>query len=275
MDAARCRAVSIALLSALLLSGGLALPGRAEPPPPKDWEVELLPYGWLPSLDGSVETRSGGTEHLSVGASDILQSLELGAMGRVNVRWRRWLLLVDGLWTDIGQEVDVRRNRLRIDADLDLQMGLAQALGGYRIFARPGGLLATPAPGDERVFGIDVLAGANFVHLSSDVELDRAAIGQIPANERDFGSSESWFAPAVGLRLHNDFTSRVRLETLGVAGGFGVGDAPSLSWQLTTLLSYRFSDHWMVSIGHRLIAADGDETAIRMHGAMLGVGYRF
>lgn len=266
---------ALSMLLALGVGIGLAAQGRAEPPPPKDWEVEILPYAWLPALDGSVETPNGGTEHFSIGASDILSDLQLAAMGRVNARWKRWLLLVDGLWTRLEQDDSVQRNQLRLDAELDLQMALAQALAGYRVFARPGGLLGKAAAGDERMFGVDVLAGANYTWISADVEIERSAIGMIPERERDFGESRSWFAPAVGLRLHNDFTPRIRLETLGVVGGFSVGDAPELSWQLTTLLSYRFTDHWLASIGHRLIAADDDDYDLRMHGVILGVGYRF
>lgn len=272
MDGKRVVAAGLATLVAF---GTSPLESRAEPPPAKDWEVEILPYAWLPAVDGSVETPRGGTEHFGIGAMDVLSDLQLAAMGRVNARYRRWLLLVDGLWTKLEQDDGVQRNRIRLDAEIELQMALAQALAGYRVYARPGGLLGKATAGDERLFGVDLLAGANYTWLSTDVEIERSAIGQIPERERDFGDSRSWFAPAVGLRLHNDFTPRIRLETLGVVGGFGVGDAPDLSWQLTTLLSYRFTDHWLASIGHRLIAADDNDYDLRMHGAMLGVGYRF
>lgn len=266
----------IPLLMLLALTAGVALGARAEPPPVPDWEVEVLPYVWGPSIDGSVETPGGSTEHFDVSLSDILEDLDLGAMGRVNARWKRWLFVVDGLWTKLEQNVDVERQRVRVDAELEVQMALAQALVGARLFARPGGLLGTAAPGDARVFGIDLLAGANYVYVSTDVKLDIDPRGPIlPGRERDFDTSESWFAPVVGLRIHNDFTERVRLETLASVGGFGVGDAPDLSWQLTTLLSYRFTDHWLVSVGHRLFAADDDDYDVQMHGGMLGIGYRF
>lgn len=265
----------ISLWVALSLAAGVSLAARAEPPPPKDWEVEILPYAWLPSLDGSVETPQGGTEHFDISFSDILDNLDLAAMARVNARWHRWLLVVDGLWTKLEEEVDVQRGQLRIDADLEQQLALAQALGGYRVFARPGGLFGTASPGDERTFGIDLLAGANYTYLQADLEIDRAPIGPIAGRDRNFGVSESWVAPAVGLRFHNDFSSRIRLETLGTVSGFGTGDAPDVAWQLTTLLSYRFTDHWLVSAGHRLFAADDDRYDVRLHGAMLGIGYRF
>lgn len=267
---------SICWLLLLALATGAPLGALAEPPPAKDWEVEILPYLWGPSIDGSLETSDGGTEHFSVSLSDILSDLQLGAMGRVNARWKRWLLVVDGLWTKLDQDDSVQRQRVRIDTDLELQMAMAQALVGARVFARPGGLFGTATPGEERVFGVDLLAGANFVYLSADIELDLDPVGPILSDrDRKFDTSESWFAPVVGLRIHNDFTERVRLETLASVGGFGVGSAPDLSWQLTTLLSYRFTDHWLVSVGHRLFAAEDDAYDVRMHGAVLGVGYRF
>jgi hypothetical protein len=252
-----------------------SLDARAEPPPAKEWEVEILPYVWAPGIDGSVETPNGGTEHFDVGARDLLQKLELGAMGRVNVRWKRWLAVVDGLWTKLGHDEEVRRQRVSLDADLDLQMAFAQALAGYRVFQRPGGLLGDASPGDERVFGLDVLAGANYTWLDTQLDLELSTIVPLPRGQRRLGGSRDWVAPAIALRLHNDFTPRIRLETLGALGGFSVGDAPRLSWQLTTLLSYRFTDHWLVSAGHRLIAAEDGAYDLRMHGVMVGVGYRF
>jgi len=267
---------SICWLLLLALATGAPLGALAEPPPAKDWEVEILPYLWGPSIDGSIETPDGGTEHFNVSLSDILSDLQLGAMGRANARWKRWLLVVDGLWTKLDQDDSVERQRVQIDTDLEVQMAMAQALVGARVLARPGGLFGTAAPAEERVFGVDLLAGANFIYLSNELELELDPVApNLPDRERNLDTSESWFAPVVGLRIHNDFTERVRLETLASVGGFGVGSAPDLSWQLTTLLSYRFTDHWLVSVGHRLFAAEDDDFDVRMHGAVLGIGYRF
>jgi hypothetical protein len=264
----------------VLLASMLAPGAGAEPPPePKDWEVELLAYGWLPSLDAEVETPRRGSQNFEVSVSDMLEDLQLAAMGRASVRWRRFVFLADGLWSKLGEHQDVtlgRFDRLRVDADFEQQMAMAQMLVGYRVFKRPGGLFGTAQPGDERVFGFDLVAGANYTWLETEVELDRKAVGLlIPEREREFSVSNDWFAPTGGIRIQNDFTPRIRLENLATVGGFGVGEAPDLSWQLTTLLSYRFTDHWIVSAGHRLYAAENDENEFRMHGAIVGVGYRF
>jgi len=261
-------------LAVLLVATALAVPAAAEPPPPKDWEVEITPYGWVPDLDASVETRNG-TEHFHVGMDDVLEKLSIGAMGRVSARWHRWVGVVDGVWSVLEENDSFQRGPLQVDADARQTMVLAQALGGYRLFSRPGGLFGHASPGDRRVFGFDVLAGANYTYVSGSLELKRDPVGPLAGSDRHFGSSDDWFAPAVGLRIQNDFTERLRMETLASVGGFGVGDAPDASWMITTLLSYRFTDHWVAAIGHRAITADGDHGDLRMHGPMIGIGYRF
>jgi hypothetical protein len=262
-------------LSALVLVAALATASAAEPPPPKDWEVEITPYAWVPDLDGSVETRNG-TEHFHVGMDDVLENLDVAAMGRVSVRWRRWVGVVDGVWSVLEQDDAFQRGPLQVDANVRQTMVLAQALAGYRLYARPGGLFGHAAPGDERVFGFDVLAGVNYTYVSASLELERDPVGPLAGNDRHFGNSNDWFAPAVGLRVQNDFTERLRLENLASVGGFSVGDAPDSSWTITTLLSYRFTDHWLAAVGHRVITADGNEGGdLRMHGPMIGIGYRF
>jgi hypothetical protein len=257
---------------------GAAREANAEPPPAKDWEVEILGYGWLPRLDAEVEGPNGSTADVEVGMDDVLESLEFAAKGRVSARWRRWVVAADGLWVRLGQDASFGRGPLRIDADFEQRMALAQLLGGYRVFSRPGGLFGTAAPGDARRFGIDVLGGANYVYLGTDIDLKRVSLGPFTGRSRNFGHSDDWVAPAVGLRFQNDLTERLRLETLAVASGFGVGAAPEISWQLTTLLSYRFTDHWLVSVGHRLLDVEGGgdfEPELLLQGPVLGVGYRF
>lgn len=264
-------------LGSWLLWLALFAPAAAadEPPPAVDWEAEILLYGWLPALDGSVETARGGTEHFEASVSDVLDGLAGAAMGRVNARWRRWVVVVDGLWTALESDDEVERRLVEIDSDAELDLVIAQLVGGYRVHQRPGGLFGTAGPGEKRTFGIDALAGISYVHLSLDLELDRSAIGPLPGVRRHFGQDRDWVAPAVGLRVHNDFTDRLRFETLATAGGFAVGDAPELSWEVTSLLTLRFTEHWQASFGHRVVSAEDDDWDLRLHGVLVGIGYRF
>lgn len=258
----------------LVLVTALAAPVSAEPPPPKDWEVEVTPYGWVPGLDGSIDTRDG-TEHFAVGMDDVIEDLSIGAMGRVSARWHRWVGVVDGMWSVLEDSDSFQGGPLQVDTDVRQTIVLAQALAGVRVYSRPGGLFRQAAPGDRRLFGFDVLAGVNYTYTSASIEFQRDPVGPFGGSDLHLGSSDDWFAPAVGLRVQNDFTERLRLETMASIGGFSVGDAPDHSWMITTLLSYRFTDHWLATIGHRAITVDGDHGDLRMHGPMIGIGYRF
>ena len=261
----------LAALLSFLLFGAVASDALGEPPPAKDWEVEILPYAWLPSVDAFLEAR-GRTRHVEIDALDALRDVELGAMGSVAARWRDWLLVADGVWVRLQQEDRVQRFGLRLDADVDVDLTTARVLVGRRLFARAGGFWPNAAADDPRTLGIDALAGFDYVDLAADVEIDLRPDVTI---ERSFGLSETWISPAIGLRLQNDITTRIRLETLGTLGGFSAGDAPDFLWQLTTRLSYRFTDHWLVSEGHRLFVADDGRYEVRLQGATFGVGYRF
>jgi hypothetical protein len=262
-------------LACLLLVAVLAAPvASAEPPPPKDWELALMPYGWVPALDASVKTRHG-REHYHLDIDDVLENLDIAAMGRVTGRWHRWVGVLDAVWAQFEENDAFERRLLQVHADMRQTFTFVQLLGGYRLYSRPGGLFGHATAGDERSFALDALAGVNYTYVSASLELDRAPLGPFPGRDRNFGNNSDWFAPTAGLRVQNDFTSRLRLETLASVGGFGVGDAPQLSWMVTTLLSYRFTDHWVAAVGHRVIRADNNDNDVKMNGPMIGVGYRF
>jgi len=78
-------------LAALLLAGGAA---RADAGPDPGWEIIVSPYLWTTRIDGTVEAR-GATADLDVSFSDIVKSLNLGAMGAVEVRRGRFFALLD------------------------------------------------------------------------------------------------------------------------------------------------------------------------------------
>jgi hypothetical protein len=266
---------SLVAVAVLLSLGtlGVAHDARALPPQKKDWEVRIRPYAWLPAIDGSVDLPGGRTTHYNFDIKDVIEHLDVGAMGAVDVRWHRVVGTVDGVWSVLKESQTFGQDVIHVKGKFQQTMGLVQALGGYRVYRRPGGLFGTATADDERVFGLDVLAGINYTYLNADVELKRS--GPFGSGQRHFGKSNDWVAPFVGLRVQNDFTDRLRLESLVGAGGFGVGDAPDVSWQVRSQLSYRFTDHFLVSLGYRRIVANDNKYDVTLQGPMLGIGYQF
>jgi opacity protein-like surface antigen len=241
--------------------------------PPKDWEVELAPYGWLALAHGAVDTQRFGREEFTIDAHDVLSSFDLGAMAAVKARYRRWVAIVDVAWAKLSSKGGLGDTLVRYD--VTDKLGWLEALGGYRVYERPGGLFGGANASDERTFGIDALVGITYVWTNLELDLHRNPILPIPPQERHIQVSDHFVAPYLATRFVNDFTERIRHETLLGLGGFGAGEAPNLTWQVTSLLSYRFTDRWLISAGYRALGLRNDDFHVTFHGPILGLGYRF
>lgn len=262
-----------ALAVAWGVSFAAALDAVAAPPPPTEWEVEIAPYGWLALAHGQVDTPRGDQE-FTIDAHDVLKAFDLGAMGSVKARWRRFVFLTDVAWAKLS--ADDALGDTRVDYDAKLKLGWFEALGGYRVYERPGGLFGTPSPTEDKVFAIDLLTGITYSWTKLELDLSREPIfGFVPPQERELRPTENWVAPYLAARFQNDFTPRLRHETLLGLGGFSAGDAPDLSWQVTSLFSYAITEHWLVTLGYRALGFRDQNVDTTFHGPILGAGFRF
>ncbi len=264
---------TIVVTSVLYLALALARAASAEGPPPKDWEVEISPYGWLAMLDAKVDTNRFGTEHFSLDASDVIKGFDLAAMGMVRGRWRRLVAMVDFSWVKLSDSNGLGSSQVRYD--LTQKLGWLEVLGGYRLFQRPGGLFGTPKADESRIFAIDGLGGFTYTWTNLDLKLSRDATGQVPARQRHLGEENDWFAPYLALHLHNDFTDWLGLDTLIGVGGFGVGDAPHVTWQGTSRLQLGVTEHVSIDLGYRSINIHDTNVDLRFHGPLAGLSFRF
>lgn len=255
---------------------GLALlPGfdaGAEPPPAKDWEVEIAPYGWLALAQGRVETPVG-TQEFTIDAHDVIDSIDLGAMGAVKLRWRRWVALFDVAWAKLSADDEIGNSQ--VSFDLTQKLGWFEALAGYRVYEKPGGLFGTPAAADRRIFAFDAMGGLTYSWADLRLKLSRDPGLIIPAQSRTVNSEEQWVAPYLGFRFTNDFTDHFGNETLLGVGAFGIGNAPNVSWQVTSQFSYRVSEPVALWLGYRALGFRDPDARVTFHGPILGVSYRF
>ena len=141
----------VALACALTLASLAA----AMPPPQPEWEVEIAPYGWFSLAHGKVETPLG-TEEFTVDAHDLIDSIDLGAMGAVKLRWKRWVALFDVDWAKLSTKDGVGNSL--VDFKLTEKIGFFEALAGYRVYEKPGGLFGADCDRTEpRSVGREIL----------------------------------------------------------------------------------------------------------------------
>ena len=266
------------LLGGLLAACAAALAvvasdGRAAPPPEKDWELELSPYGWLSLTHGVVDTKRFGSEAFTIDAPDILSSLDLAVFGSVKGRWQRFVFLTDFAWAKLSTDNGVGDSRVRYD--VTQKLGWFEALAGYRVYRKPGGLFGAPAQGETRSFDVDLMGGLVYGWLKAELDLSRDPLHAVPPQERSLDTKHDAVAPYLAARFRNDFTPRFAHEMLLGFGGFGVGDAPHASWQVTSLFSYALSEHWRLTGGYRALGQRYPNIHTTFHGPIMGVALHF
>jgi len=262
-----------AALVILAACAGFATVATAEPPPPRDWELNLFTYVWAAGIESEVETGIGDVE-VDKDFSDILKDLELGAMGILDARWHRFVLIFDGVYTKVGDESDVLRGVARADSDLT-QIVLDTKLG-FRVLDRV-------APwGDESALDaprvrLDLLAGARYWYNRAEVDLNVSDIGF----GRHFDESRDWADAIVGARVGVGITRTVNVSVIGDVGGFDIASSSEFTWMVMPSLNWRPWDLVSFHVGYKHLEAErerpstNNEFSYTMSGPVLGVGFHF
>jgi hypothetical protein len=97
----------------------------------------------------------------------------------------------------------------------------------------------------------------------------------IPGLGRTEKQENDWVAPYLGFRFTSDFTQRFGHETLLGVGAFGVGDAPHVSWQVSSNFSFDVSERVSLLAGYRALGFRKPDLTATFHGPILGASFRF
>jgi hypothetical protein len=266
----RSLAAALAMLVACVGSAGLA---AAEPPPPRDWEVNFFTYVWAAGIESEVETRAGDIE-VEQDFSDILKDLELGAMGILDARWRRFVLVFDGVYTKVGDESDVLGGFAR--ADVDFTQIILDTKLGFRVLDRvaPWGDASVP---DAPRLRFDLLAGARYWYNGADVALNVPGTGL----GRHVDESRDWADAIVGARVGVGVTRTINVSVIGDVGGFDIANSSELTWMVMPSLNWRPWDLVSFHVGYKHLEAErerpstNNEFSYTMSGPVVGVGFHF
>lgn len=164
---------------------------RADAPPPeRSWDLELLGYGFLSSLDLKVKVGDvSADEHLSFG--DLFDHLKWALEGSAELRYERALLLVDVIGNQIrfGESEGARTRPFQLtqigpggeltagpaDGWLRTTLWIADFKAGLNAVSVPyGKIFSDLSPDDRRSVKLDVFAGLRYwnvrnkLHLSVD-----------------------------------------------------------------------------------------------------------
>lgn len=236
----RILSLTSACLCGALHAGTTAIPAGPEPvvttTTGDGWQLTLGLYGWGAGLEGDLGV-AGFTAPVDLSFSDILDTLDMTAMGMVEVRKGPWLVQLEGLYlrnsATLTAYTPIRNTP--VQAKLTAQTTRLELVGGYRII-------------DTDRTRLDLLAGCVFYDVDNELRLiGRRVLGSA-------GAGEGWFDPIVGVRFNQRLGGPWSAQLRGDVGGFGV--SADLVWQAVALLGYDLGESSTLFVGYRHAAVD-------------------
>jgi hypothetical protein len=235
-------------LSPMALASVLLLPGLAGADEPatittansSPWQISLTPYLWLPRILGTVTVPITGTPaSISVDPNELLNHLNLAAMGTFDVHYQRFGFFTDVLYMSLGADHSGFRN-FTIGGDqsipasttsylnLNLKVSIVTSAFEYR-FAE--------ASGDGPGVTMNFLAGTRYVYVKPTLGWAfTGSIGDLPPASRsgiDSASGNHW-DPIVGFKGQFELG-----QGWAIPAYFDIGG--TLTWQAAAGIAYHYS----------------------------------
>lgn len=265
--------VAVLFLGAALAGGapGFAV-AQSQSGTPGGWQFEVTPYLWVAGIKADVQARDLPQTSADVSFSELLNHLDMAAMGAFEARKDRWGFLFDGLYmklSDSGTSTNTGPGPAgaasSVDADVTIKASILSGAVAYRVLEG-----STP---------VDLIGGARYVKLDVDADIGAALFGPVApgvAATVSRSGSKSWTDPFLGVRVLHPIADRWAL--MGYADSSGGGGSSS-TWQAAAGASYDYSKDVSVKFGYRYLKLDYDQDTahidMKMSGPYIGVGIRF
>jgi predicted porin len=231
----------------------------------------------MPSVKAD-STISGLSGSVDLSFNDVMDYLDMAAMGRVEVWKGKWGFTFDGLYMalEASESFQGRRGLVDFSVDADVRLGMADFGLAYRIYEQRFG------NDNEQRFTFEPYGGLRYGYLKQKIDLnvDIPGVGSVG---RTLGTSEDWVEPFIGGRLIWDLNNKIALNVRGDAGGFGIGSASDLTWQIAGGVDYKFSKNMILNAGYRYVELDYSHgsgsnefgTHLKAYGPFIGLTITF
>jgi hypothetical protein len=211
------------------------------------WIVDVSAFIFGAGMDGTIGV-AGHDADIDVSFGDIIEDLEMGAMGSVRVARNRWAFTTEVIYMGLGASAGA--------FGTDVDQWNIEPSASFRVSDR-----------------FETIVGARYTNLSTEI---RGPFGRAVSGTVD------WWDPIIGARLMLPIKDGAWTFNLrGDVGGFGVGS--DFAWQLFPYLSWQFGERGSMQAGYRAVSMDYDEGSgltefkydVVTQGPQLGVTFRF
>ena len=221
------------------------------------WNLSAVPYLWIPRIDGSVGA-GGLVSEIDLDQGDLLDLIEFVGTVHVRAQKDKWEIFFDVMYIQMGDEFTVGANFV----STDIKQAIGESGIGYRVGDWPIG---------ETSLSLTLLGGGRLSYVENKITIT----GAMPASAR---SSAAWIDPFIGGRLELRLAEKWAFSVRGDVGGFGIGSASDLSWNLLAAFQYEHSTRVSFLAGYRVLDYDYDARFlfdVQMRGPILAAKIRF
>ncbi|MCK5174878.1 MAG: hypothetical protein KAR47_15900, partial [Planctomycetes bacterium] len=209
-----------------------------------EWEIKGGPYAWLLSVDGD-STVNGQTAAVDLSFSDLMSDFDVFAMsGKVEMTKRDWTLAFGGGLSTIKGDFKLLRPGADASVDVDIRDNYFE-FGAYHKTCE----IPLDEDGSGRMFTFEPLVGGRYRYFKQEIELNVAVPG-VGSVGKTFGGDEEWVEPFVGGRISYDLTDDLAAVVRTDVGGFGLGSAPDISFNLWTSFHYELNKKTTLVLGY-------------------------
>lgn len=213
----------------------------------------MTTYYWRPGTNGDL-TVEGRQENHSIGAEEAIHSSSFAGI-LTGEKWNgNWGMAFDLLL--IALEAESRVGGADLDAVLDTSMTEFHFL--WRALQSSRGDQVR-SEGASSGWAMDLIGGVRHTRAVLELEVDPGT---------DASDTDDWVEPYVGGRLLVRPSRKWMLGFRMDAGGFGMGSASELTWNLSGGADYRLGPEKWVQIGYRALGiryeGEGGQTGIDM-----------
>jgi hypothetical protein len=204
--------------------------GKAVPAADDNWHVGISPYLWFAGVHGNVGAR-GETASVHASAEDVLSHFNIGLMGAVEARRKRFVTTADFMWIKLSDDKALPEIG---DQDADyIKAKMTQTLldpkVGYRLV-------------NSVKLQADALVGIRYWHLGTNLSLQ-------PHDFRTVSQSANWVDVVAGAKVSMPLSPKATITILGDAGG----GAANVDYQVAGLLGYRVKPNVILQAGWRYL----------------------
>lgn len=234
------------------------------------WHFELTPYLWASGFNGT--TRVGPlSAETDASFSDLVEKLNGGASLRLEASKNNWLLIFDGMYMSLGDEIRKSILGAPFGADVEVKMAIVDGAVGYRVLSTPVGSAASSA---NPLLNVDVFGGLRFRYFAGSVDFLRIS---------DRSASIYWVEPMGGARIALQFGHEVTVGVRGDISGGTIGVDSSFMWNVWAGIDYRPWEDVSFKVGYRIQGMDLSSGSgasklsleAQMKGPAIGVTFHF